>query len=133
MKPAILSFASSTFRPNDGNFFFSYTFGFHHRSEKNNFFCKSRKLINFEKDVDESRWDGFSHSSRPSLQGPDDVFYKKSVYTITSRSTHTDELGSILLKISERKNMLLSTDSHGSCIHPTHPKLVEIIYPILLN
>ena len=33
----------------------------------------------------------------------DDVFYKKSVYTITSRSTHTDELGSILLKISERK------------------------------
>lgn len=46
--------------------------------------------------------------------GPDDVFYKKSVYTITSRSTHTDELGSILLKISERKNMLLSDDSPGS-------------------
>lgn len=36
------------------------------------------------------------------LCDPDD-FTRKSVYTITSRSTHTDDLGSILLKISERK------------------------------
>lgn len=50
-----------------------------------------------------------------------------------TRSTHTDDLGSILLKISERKNMLLSNDSHGSGRHPRQLKSVKIIQPTYLN